>query len=189
MEGLDVAGGGGAACERVKGVSIVKAIVFGTGNTTPASRSHLTPRDHTRSFVSFQCLRCCPKNGSLTVIPTNGRSTSNPTLPTRICHLTWKRSNSRQDIFIHSTLAYVSNCDFEPYLRPMQLHESYGEKANRIVSKPPYQLIESGWGEFEIQVNQVPLVVVLYFLWELRKTELLELYLLTWPLVCFVCLC
>lgn len=31
MEGLDVSIGGGANCDRVKGVSIVKAIVFGTG--------------------------------------------------------------------------------------------------------------------------------------------------------------
>lgn len=36
-----------------------------------------------------------------------------------------------------------------------KLHESYANP-NRIVTKPPYELTETGWGEFEI-------VIKLYF--------------------------
>lgn len=33
-----------------------------------------------------------------------------------------------------------------------KLHESYNNP-NRIVTKPPYELTETGWGEFEIVIK------------------------------------
>jgi len=50
---------------------------------------------------------------------------------------------------------YASDEDMSSYVKKVQfkLHESYGERANRIVSKPPYQINETGWGEFEIQIR------------------------------------
>jgi YEATS domain-containing protein 4 len=33
-----------------------------------------------------------------------------------------------------------------------KLHESYNNP-NRIVTKPPYELTETGWGEFEIMIK------------------------------------
>lgn len=48
----------------------------------------------------------------------------------------------------------VDNEDMSPYVKKVQfrLHESYANQ-NRIVSKPPYEVSESGWGEFEIQIR------------------------------------
>lgn len=104
MEGLDVSGGGGATCDRVRGVSIVKAIIFGTV-------SSLMPKKRESDGHTHE----------------------------------WK-------VYVKP---YASNEDMSSYVKKVQfkLHESYGEKANRIVSKPPYQLNESGWGEFEIQIR------------------------------------
>ena len=33
-----------------------------------------------------------------------------------------------------------------------RLHDSYAN-CNRIVSKPPYEVSETGWGEFEVQIK------------------------------------
>jgi YEATS domain-containing protein 4 len=54
-----------------------------------------------------------------------------------------------------------------------KLHESYAEP-NRIVVKPPYEVTETGWGEFEIVIkiyfhdpNERPTVshITLFSLW------------------------
>ncbi len=46
------------------------------------------------------------------------------------------------------------NEDMSAYVKKVQfkLHESYANP-NRIVSKPPYEVSETGWGEFEVQIK------------------------------------
>ena len=46
------------------------------------------------------------------------------------------------------------NEDMSNYIKKVQfkLHESYANP-NRVVSKPPYEVSETGWGEFEVQVK------------------------------------
>ena len=63
-----------------------------------------------------------------------------------------------------------NNEDMSAYVKKVhfKLHESYNNP-NRIILKPPYELTETGWGEFEIVIkiyfhdpNERP--VILYFL-------------------------
>lgn len=46
------------------------------------------------------------------------------------------------------------NEDMSTYVKKVhfKLHESYNNP-NRIVTKPPYELTETGWGEFEIVIK------------------------------------
>jgi len=46
------------------------------------------------------------------------------------------------------------NEDMSAYVKKVhfKLHESYANP-NRVVSKPPYEVSETGWGEFEVQVK------------------------------------
>ena len=46
------------------------------------------------------------------------------------------------------------NEDMSQYIKKVhfKLHESYANP-NRVVSKPPYEVSETGWGEFEVQVK------------------------------------
>ena len=43
---------------------------------------------------------------------------------------------------------------FFSYVKKVQfrLHDSYAN-SNRVVSKPPYEVSETGWGEFEVQIK------------------------------------
>ena len=52
--------------------------------------------------------------------------------------------------------AYVKKVHFK-------LHDSYSNP-NRVVTKPPYEVVETGWGEFEI-------VIKIYFQGRLSKAE------------------
>ena len=57
----------------------------------------------------------------------------------------------------HDWTVYVkpyNNEDMSSYVKKVQfkLHDSYANY-NRVVSKPPYEVKESGWGEFEIQIK------------------------------------
>lgn len=57
----------------------------------------------------------------------------------------------------HEWTIYVkpfSNEDMSAYVKKVQfrLHDSYAN-CNRIVSKPPYEVSETGWGEFEVQIK------------------------------------
>lgn len=65
-------------------------------------------------------------------------------------------------IFNHSNLINSFQCfirpydkdeDLSAYIRKVQfrLHESYANSV-RMVEKPPFELTETGWGEFDIQV-------------------------------------
>lgn len=65
-----------------------------------------------------------------------------------------------EDGHTHQWTVYVkpyANEDMSAYIKKVhfKLHESYANP-NRIVAKPPYELTETGWGEFEI-------VIKLYF--------------------------
>lgn len=65
-----------------------------------------------------------------------------------------------EDGHTHQWTVYVkpyANEDMSAYIKKVhfKLHESYANP-NRIVTKPPYELTETGWGEFEI-------VIKLYF--------------------------
>lgn len=46
------------------------------------------------------------------------------------------------------------NEDMSTYVKKVhfKLHESYANP-NRIVSKPPYEVTETGWGEFEVVIK------------------------------------
>jgi len=57
----------------------------------------------------------------------------------------------------HEWTIYVkpfNNEDMSHYVKKVQfrLHDSY-TNSNRIVSKPPYEVSETGWGEFEVQIK------------------------------------
>ncbi|XP_040570250.1 YEATS domain-containing protein 4 [Lepeophtheirus salmonis] len=57
----------------------------------------------------------------------------------------------------HDWTIYVkpfNNEDMSNYVKKVQfkLHDSY-PNPNRIVTKPPYEVSETGWGEFEVQIK------------------------------------
>ncbi|OWR52245.1 YEATS domain containing protein 4 [Danaus plexippus plexippus] len=62
-----------------------------------------------------------------------------------------------EDGHTHQWTVYVkpyANEDMSAYIKKVhfKLHESYANP-NRIVTKPPYELTETGWGEFEIVIK------------------------------------
>ncbi|CAG5051132.1 unnamed protein product [Parnassius apollo] len=62
-----------------------------------------------------------------------------------------------EDGHTHQWTVYVkpyANEDMSSYIKKVhfKLHESYANP-NRIVTKPPYELTETGWGEFEIVIK------------------------------------
>ncbi|XP_050084228.1 YEATS domain-containing protein 4 [Anopheles aquasalis] len=62
-----------------------------------------------------------------------------------------------EDGHTHQWTVYVKpyhNEDMQTYVKKIhfKLHESYAN-ANRIISKPPYEVTETGWGEFEIVIK------------------------------------
>ncbi|XP_058809624.1 YEATS domain-containing protein 4 [Phymastichus coffea] len=62
-----------------------------------------------------------------------------------------------EDGHTHQWTVYVKpyhNEDMSAYIKKVhfKLHESYNNP-NRIVTKPPYELTETGWGEFEITIK------------------------------------
>lgn len=62
-----------------------------------------------------------------------------------------------EDGHTHQWTVYVKpyhNEDMSTYVKKVhfKLHESYNNP-NRIMTKPPYELTETGWGEFEIVIK------------------------------------
>uniref|UniRef100_A0A8C4R8G5 YEATS domain-containing protein 4 n=1 Tax=Eptatretus burgeri TaxID=7764 RepID=A0A8C4R8G5_EPTBU len=62
-----------------------------------------------------------------------------------------------EDGHTHQWTVYVKpfhNEDMSTYVKKIQfkLHESYGNPL-RVVTKPPYEITETGWGEFEIIIK------------------------------------
>ena len=62
-----------------------------------------------------------------------------------------------EDGHTHQWTVYVKpfrNEDMSSYVKKVnfKLHDSYANN-NRVVSKPPYEVTETGWGEFEIQIK------------------------------------
>lgn len=62
-----------------------------------------------------------------------------------------------EDGHTHQWTVYVKpyyNEDMSAYVKKVhfKLHESYSNQ-NRIVVKPPYEITETGWGEFEIVIK------------------------------------
>lgn len=62
-----------------------------------------------------------------------------------------------EDGHTHQWTVYVkpyNNEDMSVYVKKIQfkLHESYANQT-RIVTKPPYEVTETGWGEFEIIIK------------------------------------
>lgn len=62
-----------------------------------------------------------------------------------------------EDGHTHQWTVYVKpyhNEDMSTYVKKVhfKLHESYNNP-NRVVTKPPYELTETGWGEFEIVIK------------------------------------
>nr|XP_009670065.1 PREDICTED: YEATS domain-containing protein 4 [Struthio camelus australis] len=85
-----------------------------------------------------------------------------------------------EDGHTHQWTVYVKpyrNEDMSAYVKKIQfkLHESYGNPL-RVVTKPPYEIAETGWGEFEIIIkiffidpNERP--VTLYHLLKLFQSD------------------
>nr|XP_020455220.1 YEATS domain-containing protein 4 isoform X2 [Monopterus albus] len=85
-----------------------------------------------------------------------------------------------EDGHTHQWSVYVKpyrNEDMSAYVKKIQfkLHESYGNPL-RVVTKPPYEITETGWGEFEIVIkiffidpNERP--VTLYHLLKLFQSD------------------
>lgn len=77
-----------------------------------------------------------------------------------------------EDGHTHQWTVYVKpyhNEDMSQYVKKVhfKLHESYNNP-NRIMTKPPYELTETGWGEFEIVIkiyfhdpNERPVSIIL----------------------------
>ncbi|KAL1138053.1 hypothetical protein AAG570_009748, partial [Ranatra chinensis] len=62
-----------------------------------------------------------------------------------------------EDGHTHQWTVYVkpyNNEDMSGYVKKVhfKLHESYANQ-NRVVTKPPYEITETGWGEFEIVIK------------------------------------
>jgi len=62
-----------------------------------------------------------------------------------------------EDGHTHQWTVYVKpykNEDISSWVKKVhfKLHESYTEP-NRVVTKPPYEVTETGWGEFEVQIK------------------------------------
>ncbi|XP_052757494.1 YEATS domain-containing protein 4 [Galleria mellonella] len=88
-----------------------------------------------------------------------------------------------EDGHTHQWTVYVkpyANEDMSAYIKKVhfKLHESYANP-NRIVTKPPYELTETGWGEFEIVIkiyfhdpNERP--VTLYHILKLFQSPVTE---------------
>ncbi|XP_049867497.1 YEATS domain-containing protein 4 [Pectinophora gossypiella] len=88
-----------------------------------------------------------------------------------------------EDGHTHQWTVYVkpyANEDMSAYIKKVhfKLHESYANP-NRIVTKPPYELTETGWGEFEIVIkiyfhdpNERP--VTLYHILKLFQSPVVE---------------
>lgn len=80
----------------------------------------------------------------------------------------------------HSWTCFIksfSNEDMSSYIKKVQfkLHESYANPT-RVITKPPYEVNETGWGEFEIQIkvhfmDPVERPITLYHLLKLFQTE------------------
>jgi len=87
---------------RVKGVTIVKPIVYGSSSTPFGKKRE--PDGHTHEWTIYV------------------------------------KPHTNEDIS-----AYVKKVQF-------RLHDSYAN-SNRVVSKPPYEVTETGWGEFEVQIK------------------------------------
>ncbi|XP_014252878.1 YEATS domain-containing protein 4 [Cimex lectularius] len=85
-----------------------------------------------------------------------------------------------EDGHTHQWTVYVKpyhNEDISSYVKKVhfKLHESYANQ-NRVVLKPPYEITETGWGEFEIVIkiyfhdsNERP--VTLYHVLKLFQSE------------------
>lgn len=85
-----------------------------------------------------------------------------------------------EDGHTHQWTVYVKpyrNEDMSTYVKKIhfKLHESYSSP-NRVVTKPPYEVTETGWGEFEIVIkiyfhdpNERP--VTLYHILKLFQSE------------------
>ncbi|XP_026747692.1 YEATS domain-containing protein 4 [Trichoplusia ni] len=88
-----------------------------------------------------------------------------------------------EDGHTHQWTVYVkpyANEDMSAYIKKVhfKLHESYANP-NRIIAKPPYELTETGWGEFEIVIkiyfhdpNERP--VTLYHILKLFQSPVTE---------------
>jgi len=85
-----------------------------------------------------------------------------------------------EDGHTHHWTIYVKpfrNEDMSVYVKKVhfRLHESYNN-ANRVVLKPPYEVTETGWGEFEIIIkiyfnDPAERPVTIYHLLKLFQTE------------------
>ncbi|XP_072877039.1 YEATS domain-containing protein 4 isoform X2 [Chlorocebus sabaeus] len=135
---------------RVKGVTIVKPIVY--GNVARYFGKKREEDGHTHQWTVYvkpyrnemEFLSCCP--GWNTMASSRLTATS-----------------ASRDMS-----AYVKKIQFK-------LHESYGNPL-RVVTKPPYEITETGWGEFEIIIkiffidpNERP--VTLYHLLKLFQSD------------------
>ncbi|MXQ96324.1 hypothetical protein E5288_WYG020597 [Bos mutus] len=118
---------------------------------------------------AFIVLRCAQKHG-VTIVK--------PIVYGNVARYFGKKRE--EDGHTHQWTVYVKpyrNEDMSAYVKKIQfkLHESYGNPL-RVVTKPPYEITETGWGEFEIIIkiffidpNERP--VTLYHLLKLFQSD------------------
>ncbi|CAD7081419.1 unnamed protein product [Hermetia illucens] len=88
-----------------------------------------------------------------------------------------------EDGHTHQWTVYVKpyyNEDMSAYVKKVhfKLHESYANP-NRIVTKPPYEVTETGWGEFEVVIkiyfhDPIERPVTLYHILKLFQSPVVE---------------
>lgn len=131
------------------------------------------------SFSLFACnllLKCIAGIKNLDVLLVQGLVIVKPIIYGNIaCYFGKKRE---EDGHTHQWTVYVKpyNNEDMSYVKKIhfKLHESYANP-NRIVTKPPYEITETGWGEFEIVIkiyfhdpNERPVSIYFLFLYILR---------------------
>ena len=84
-----------------------------------------------------------------------------------------------EDGHTHQWTVYVrpyENEDMSTYVKKInfKLHDSYANQ-NRVITKPPYEVTETGWGEFEI-------VIKIYFQDPNERPVSLPIYIITFSL-------
>lgn len=88
-----------------------------------------------------------------------------------------------EDGHTHQWNVYVkpyANEDMSTYVKKVhfKLHESYANP-NRILTKPPYEITETGWGEFEVVIklyfhDQTERPVTLYHILKLFQSPIVD---------------
>ncbi|KAI2566958.1 YEATS4 isoform 4, partial [Pan troglodytes] len=151
---------------RVKGVTIVKPIVY--GNVARYFGKKREEDGHTHQWTVYVKPYRNEAKWLIPVISALWEAQAGGSLEPRSLRPDWQHSKTPSLQKKKDMSAYVKKIQFK-------LHESYGNPL-RVVTKPPYEITETGWGEFEIIIkiffidpNERP--VTLYHLLKLFQSD------------------